>query len=511
MKNLDEILYSKIFISNEIKEIDKYTIDNEPIHSVDLMERAAIGICEKITQIYSVDYSFKLFVGPGNNGGDVIAVARLLHNKDYRVELFVVRISDHLSFDAEINLKRLEEIKDVNINYISHISQMPVFNSNDIIVEGLFGTGLSRPIGGICSEVIKLINNADVEIVSIDIPSGLMAEDNGSNDLDSIVKADYTLSLEFPKLSFLFPENEKYVGKIIVVPIGLHPEIVQSKPTSYNILLRRDLSKKINKMSRFAHKGSMGHALLISGSYGKMGAAILASKACLRTGVGLLTIHIPEKGYQIIQTVVPEAMAEIDSSQTIFTDFINAEKFTAIGIGPGIGTNNDSYLALKRLLEDYQHPMIFDADAINLISKHEDLKTLIPRGSILTPHPGEFARLVGSSVNSYERLNKQIAFAKEYSVTLVVKGAFTTIVTPDGSCYFNTTGNPGMATAGSGDVLTGVILALLSQGYNPQDAAMLGVYMHGLSGDIVASKIGERSLIAGDIVDFMGDSWKKLL
>ena len=511
MKKLDELLYGKMFVAREIREIDRYTIDNEPIASVDLMERAAEGICEKLSQLFSNDCGFKIFAGPGNNGGDAIALARLLFHKGYKVELFVVKISDHLSVDAEMNLKRLEKIEGVDIIWISDIINMPDFNNRDVIVDGLFGTGLSRAITGLCSQVIKIINNAGVKIVSIDIPSGLMAEDNSANDPDSIIQSDYTITLEFPKLSFMFPENEKYVGKIIVVPIGLHPDIINRKHANYNILLRRNLSNKVKELSRFTHKGNMGHSLLISGSYGKMGAAILASKACLRTGTGLLTVHIPEKGYQIIQTAVPEAMAEIDSSQTIFTDYIDSDKYTAIAVGPGIGTNQQTYQALKRLLVNYKQPMVFDADAINLISMHEDLRELIPKGSILTPHPGEFARLAGVSANSYQRLNKQISFAEQYSVTLVVKGAFTSVVTPDGNCYFNTTGNPGMATAGSGDVLTGVILALLSQGYSPEDAATIGVYLHGLSGDIAASKTGERSLIAGDIVAFMGDSWKKLL
>lgn len=511
MKNLDHLLYSKIFISSEIKEIDKYTIDNEPIASVDLMERAAIGLFDGITRIYSDYYRFKVFAGPGNNGGDAIALARLLYGKAYKVELFVVRISDNLSVDAEINLKRLEELASVNIYFITDVTQIPVFTKDDVVVDGLFGTGLSRPVKGLCKEVIENINNSQAEVVSIDTPSGLMAEDNSTNIENSIIQANYTMSIEFPKLSFLFPENEIYVGKVMVIPIGLHPNIIHSKPTDYNLLLRNDLIAKVKWVSRFAHKGNMGHSLLISGSYGKMGASVLASRACLRTGIGLLTVHIPEKGYQIMQTAVPEAMVDVDSSETIFSDDVVVEKYKSIAIGPGIGTDESTYLAIKTLLEKYRYPMVFDADAINLISMHWDLKALIPKGSVLTPHPGEFARLVGTSANSYERLGKQIAFAKQYSVTIVVKGAFTTIVTPDGRCYFNTTGNPGMATAGSGDVLTGVILALLSQGYEPENAAQLGVYLHGLSGDIAASVKGERSLIASDIVDFMGDSWKKLL
>lgn len=511
MNNLDELLYSKIFLSSEIKEIDRYTIENEPVLSVDLMERAARGICEKVCCLFSKDYRFRIFAGPGNNGGDAIALARLLFEKDYKVDLFVVKISDHLSTDAGINLKRLEELEGVSIYYISDASQMPEFRSNDIVVEGLFGTGLSRPISGLCSDVIKYINNAGVEVVAIDIPSGLMGEDNTNNDTDSIIKADYTLTLEFPKLSLMFPENEKFVGKMIVVPIGLHPDAIHSKSTDLRILLSRDLNKIVKKINQFAHKGNMGHALLVSGSYGKMGAAILASRSCLRTGVGLLTVHVPEKGYQIIQTAVPEAMAEIDSSQTIFTDIVVTDRYSSIGIGPGIGTNKQTYLALKSLFENFNKPMVIDADAINIISMNEDLKEMIPEGSVLTPHPGEFTRLCGASLNSFERLKKQMSFAKKYSVTVVVKGAFTTIVTPKGECCFNTTGNPGMATAGSGDVLTGIILALLSQEYDPEYAAMLGVYLHGLSGDIAAASKGERSLIASDIVDFMGDSWRKLL
>ncbi len=511
MNSLDENLYKKIFFSHQIREIDEYTIRNEPISSIDLMERAACRIFQFISSVYGKDIVFKVFAGVGNNGGDAIALARILYLAGYSVELFIIQVSDKFSKESEINIKRYKSLSSVTIKHIVEISYMPLVNKDDVIIDGLFGTGLSRPVKGLGAEVINKLNTSGAEIISIDIPSGLMADNSFKNETRSIVRARYTLSIEFPKLSFLFPENENYMGDLVIIPIGLHPNIIDSINTKYSLLLRCDLAKKVNRLSKFTHKGKMGHALLISGSYGKMGAAILAGRACLRTGVGLLSIHIPEKGYDIMQISVPEAMVDVDKSEKIFTDIDCISKYNAIGIGSGMGVATESYKAMKKLFENSVSPIVIDADALNIISENSDLWEFIPKNSILTPHIGEFARLVGDWENSNQRIEKQIELAQKYSLIVLVKGAYTTIVTPNGDCYFNTSGNPGMATAGMGDVLTGMILALLAQGYDSIDAAMLGVYLHGLSGDIAVANKGERSLIASDVVDFIGDSWEKLL
>ncbi len=342
------------------------------------------------------------------------------------------------------------------------------------------------------------------KIIAIDIPSGLMGEDNSENNLENIVKADYTLTFQFPKISFLFAENEPYVGEFEVLPIGLHPEGIAKTPSNFHLLEADDIQKLIPKRSRFSHKGTFGHALLIAGSYGKMGAAVLSSKACLRSGVGLLTTHIPRLGYTILQTAVPEAMTSVDQHDSMFTELPDLEPFSAIGAGPGLGTKSNSEKALLSLLENAKVPLVLDADALNILSKNKEWLEKLPENSILTPHPGEFKRLAGEAANSYENIQKQIGFSEKYKVIVVLKGAFTSISTPDGKLYFNSTGNPGMATAGSGDVLTGIILSLLAQGIAPKNAAITGVHLHGLAGDLTAKEKSEISLIAGDIVEFLG-------
>jgi NAD(P)H-hydrate epimerase len=330
-----------------------------------------------------------------------------------------------------------------------------------------------------------------------------MGENNTGNIPENIIQADFTLTFQFPKISFFFAENEKYVGDWEVLPIRLHPEGIEQTLTNFFLTEGEDVQQIIQKRSRFGHKGTYGHALLIAGSYGKMGAAVLASKACLRSGAGLLTTHVPHLGYSIIQTAVPEAMASIDQHDSFFTEFPGLEQFTAVGVGPGINQKTNTKRALNELLEKSKVPLVIDADALNILAENKTWLEKLPENSILTPHPGEFKRLAGESETSYERLQKQISFSEKYKVIVVLKGAFTTVSTPGGKVYFNSSGNPGMATAGSGDVLTGIILGLLAQGISPENAAIAGVYLHGLAGDLAAQQNSEFALVAGDIIDYL--------
>jgi NAD(P)H-hydrate epimerase len=500
----------KIFRSKQIVEIDAYTIKNEPIISIDLMERASLKLYEWIVERYNQDQSFKIFVGPGNNGGDGLGLARMLAKANFQVEILLVKVSRHLSADCQMNLDRLKNQDVASLIEITSCENFPVLTEECIVIDALFGSGLSRPLDGLVKDLVKLINESKAEVIAIDIPSGLFGEDNFSNDLDNCIHADYTLSFEFPKLSFLFPENADCVGLWETLPIGLHPAVIEGMESPYQLVEESVIKSLLIKRKRFSHKGTYGHGLLISGSYGKMGAAILASKAALRSGIGLLSTHIPRLGYDIMQTAVPESMVSMDQSDIIFTEYPDLENFDAIGIGPGIDTKCNSIRALEELLEECDKPLVLDADALNIIGVNQEMKQRLPKGTILTPHMKEFERILGKSRGAFDRNEKQRAFSKEQSVVMVLKGAFSAITDENGRCYFNPTGNPGMATAGSGDVLTGIILSLLAQGYSSLFAALIGTYVHGLAGDLAAEEVGEEALIASDIVKFLPQAWKRL-
>ena len=513
----------KLFTTKQIADLDKYTIENEPISDIDLMERAALQITGWLTKRFSTESKMIFFAGPGNNGGDALAIARQLADLDFQCEVYLLDLGKPLKGSPEINWQRLENQGKVKLSKISSISDFPEIGSADVIVDGLFGSGLTRSLDGLAAGIVQKINAVKIShhptqsrvmtkntVVSIDIPSGLMGEDNTGNISENIIRADFTLTFQFPKISFFFAENEKYAGEWEVLPIRLHPDGIAETQTSFFFTEREDINQIIQKRSRFGHKGIYGHALLIAGSFGKMGAAILSSKACLRSGAGLLTTHVPHRGYSIIQTAVPEAMANVDNHDYMFTEFPDLSQFSAVGVGPGIGLNSNTKIAFCELLDKSKVPLVIDADALNILSENKSWIEKIPENSILTPHPGEFKRLAGESANSFENIQKQIQFSKRYNVIVVLKGAFTSISAPDGRLFFNSTGNPGMATAGSGDVLTGIILGLLAQGIHPVNAALAGVYLHGLAGDLAAAQKSQSSLIAGDIIEFLGKAFLTL-
>ncbi len=358
------------------------------------------------------------------------------------------------------------------------------------------------------ADLIAYLNQSKAIRVAIDIPSGLFADQPSA--LGFIFKADYTLTFQFPKLAFLFPENDPYVGRFEVLDIGLHPRYCEEVETP-NLLTTKVMVKPIlHNRTKYSHKGTYGHALLIAGSEGKTGAALLGAKACLRTGVGLLSVHLPKVAQLPLQTAIPEAMIDGDASDTCFTMFQHLDAFTAVGVGPGLGKADDTVRALKRLIQEVQVPLIMDADALNILSDNPTWLPFLPAKTILTPHPKEFERLIGKTSTSFERLEKQRELSVKNNLIVVLKGAHTSITFPNGTCFFNTTGNPGMATAGSGDVLTGIILSLLAQRYSPEEAAVLGVYLHGLAGDLAAEEIGQEALIASDITEHLGKAYSAL-
>jgi NAD(P)H-hydrate epimerase len=398
----------------------------------------------------------------------------------------------------------------VKISKIDEKSSLPVPDPGSVIIDAIFGSGLTRKIKGLAGRVIRHLNGLPNLRIAIDIPSGLFGEDNGENDQDCIFMADFTLALQSPSLSFFYSENQDFTGDWDVLPIGLHPAIMEELQSPYHYLTAPYIAGLIRSRKKFSHKGTFGHALLIAGCYGMMGAAVIASRACLRSGIGLLTSHVPRFGYKILQTAVPESLISIDESDIVFSGFPDLGGFSAVGVGPGLGCKSNSAKALLRLIESVNVPMVMDADALNILAEHPEYLQKLPENTILTPHPREFDRLAGPSENGFSRNALQIEFSRRHNVITVLKGAHTSIVLPDGTCYFNTSGNPGMATAGSGDVLTGIVLSLLGQGYSSRDAAIAGVYLHGLAGDLAVEEGSEESLIAGDLIDYMGMAFRFL-
>jgi NAD(P)H-hydrate epimerase len=490
----------KIFSAEQIKKADAFTIIDEPISSIDLMERAAVKCSEWIKQHIEKKDQVIIFCGSGNNGGDGLAIARQLFLSDFKVKVYKIEGSINCSGDFIKNEERIKQIPG-NIYYsISSIIDFPEINKNDIIIDAIFGSGLNKKVSGLAADCILSINESGAKIISIDLPSGLFSDKHSDPD-SPIVNADITLSFQFPKLAFLFAENEKYSGNWQILDIGLSEKFIEQEPSNKFLLTKEFVGTILKKRKNHSNKGTFGNALIVAGSFGKMGAAVLSSNACLRSGVGLLTMHIPKCGYEIIQITSPEAMASIDNNMNIFSDKINPEKYSSVAIGPGIGVEQLTQDALKHLISNANKPLILDADALNILSMNKDWFDILPPGSILTPHPKEFERLTEKIENDFKKHEKQIEFSKKYNVFIILKGANTCISTPDGDCYFNSTGNPGMAKGGSGDILTGIIAGIMAQGYSSIESCILGVYVHGLAGDFAEKELGETGMISSDITD----------
>lgn len=500
----------KLLTTTQIKDWDRYTIEHEPIPSIDLMERAAQALAAAILRRWGEEMPVTLFAGPGNNGGDALAVARILTEKGCRTHTYLFNIKGKLSADCAANKERLAVCNGAALTEVTSRFDPPVLSETDLIVDGLFGSGLNKPLSGGFASVVSYINASPATVVAIDIPSGMMGEDNSYNLRKHIVRADVTLTLQQPKLSFLFAENQELTGEVEILDIGLHPGALQEIPARYAITEEEEMRRLIRPRNRFAHKGNFGHDLLIAGRYGMAGASILAARACMRSGAGLLTVRIPRLNNDILQTCVPEAILQHDESADHLSGLSSGEDYDAIAIGPGIGTHLETAYAMIEEARRAQVPVILDADALNILAEHPEWMDQLPPHTILTPHPKELERLIGRCRDSYERLTRAQELAARQRLYLIVKGAWTAVVTPDGAVYFNPTGNPGMATAGSGDVLTGILLSLAGQGYTPEETCRLGVYVHGLAGDIAAGRRGETAMTAGDIIDCLPDAWMKL-
>jgi len=497
----------KILTAAQIREADHETIREQNISSVDLMERAAQAFTGWFSANFDLPHkSVLILCGPGNNGGDGLVVARLLHQQAIPVTVWIVAPEEKYSDDFIQNQQRLPAdipVKTLTTDFV------PEINAFDFILDGLLGTGLSRPVTGIFAAVIKQINNSPACVIAIDMPSGLFAEQPQKSSA-VMVRADYTCSFETPKLAFFLPQNAPYVGTWHVAPIGLSAAYLQSVDTNKYLVTPAFIKSFFKTRSKFSHKGTFGHALLLAGSYGKMGAAVLASRACLHSGVGLLSVACPEVGYAILQISVPEAMTIPDNNNTHISQLPDLSVYQAIGAGPGLGKAPETRATILQLLTETPAPLILDADALNILSEDPALLAQLPKNTILTPHPKEFERLAGPATDDYQRLALLQQFCQKYTCYVVLKGGHTCIGTPEGNLYFNNTGNPGMATGGTGDVLTGIITSLVAQKYTSLEACLLGVYIHGLAGDVAKTHTGETALLASDLIAALGQAFLQL-
>lgn len=499
----------KILTAEQIKRADLYTIKNEPIASIELMERAAQNCVEWICNFNEIEKSeFCILCGPGNNGGDGAAIARMLQEKGYKLKAYLPENEETYSKDLFTNYIHLKNSK-INLKNL-HDFLTDNFAEDVIIIDALFGSGLSKPLDGIFKEVVEKTNTLPNLKISIDIPSGLYADKTFDIKSAAIVKADYTLSLQLPKLAFLFPENEFYTGTWLLIPIELNENFIKSEPSPYFLIEHADIKSIHKPRNRFSHKGTFGHALVIGGSKGKIGSAVLMSKACLRSGAGLVTAQIPACGLSVLQTAIPEVMAIPDISENYLTTLPDLSPYNAIALGPGIGLEKETSQVLKLLIQQAKVPLVLDADALNILANNQTWISFLPQGTILTPHPGEFSRLCGKTENSFDQLEILKTFCVKHKIFVILKGAHTITCTPLGNCYFNTTGNPGMATAGSGDTLTGILVGLLAQNYSPIDACLTAVYLHGLAGDYASKTTGFEALIANDIISNIGEAFRSL-
>ncbi|WP_386808924.1 NAD(P)H-hydrate dehydratase [Lutibacter holmesii] len=492
-----------ILTSNQIKQADQATIEHKNITSLELMEHAATLCFNWLhSRLQGQNIEIHVFCGIGNNGGDGLVIARHLFQHGYNVHCYIVNFSDKRSDDFLTNYNHLKELGEWP-TVISSEKDFPKVDFEDIVIDAILGNGLTRKPAGFTKNLIQYINSTKVFTLAIDFPSGLFS--NASViDKDSVLRAGHTLTFQTPKLAFLLPENKNFINTWEVLDIGLDENFIESlKPTTHYIT-KNDVIPMYQSRNKWDHKGTYGHSLIIGGSFGKIGAVTLTTKAALKIGSGLVSAYVPKCGYNILQISIPEAMVEVDSDK-LLTHYNFKTKPSVIGIGPGMGTAEQTAIGFEKFLKNNKIPLVIDADAINLIAQQPTLIEYVPEKTILTPHPKELQRLVGEWKNDFDKLEKVISYSLKHNVLIIIKGAHTTIV-DGGFLFVNSTGNPALATAGSGDVLTGIITGFIAQGYSPLKAAIFGVYLHGKTADIALQKTSYETFTSSSILEYLPDA-----
>lgn len=502
--------FMKIFTSNDIRKLDQATIEKEGIRSIDLMERAATMVANEIISRWDNTQRIIIFAGPGNNGGDGLAVARMLIEKGFMPIILLFNTEGKLSPDCETNKQRLLQLN-YPIQEVNREITLPNITKNDVVVDALFGSGLSRALVGGYMALVRTINESEAFVISIDVPSGLFGEFNKSNMRRNVVHANLTLTFQFPRLSFFFSENAECLGEWKVLDIGLDKEATETIPTNNYLIDEEGVRKGLRPRNPFSSKDNYGRIYIAAGSFGMMGAALLCAKAAMRSGAGVVTVHAPSCGYIVTQTALPEVLFDEDANSRFISKIQPHPKTSAIAIGPGIGRQDATISALSRFLKEAKSPVVLDADALNCIAEQPTMLNDIPRNSVITPHIGEFNRLFGETYSDEDRYLKAIDMARTLKIYIILKGHYTMVFRPDGKVYFNNTGNAGMATAGSGDVLTGIVTAMLGQGYQPHIATTLATFIHGYAGNLARQQKGEVGMMASDIVENIGQAFKLLM
>lgn len=500
----------KLLDIQQIRDLDAQTIEEEGISSLDLMERAAQAVTDAVVARWSAATHVVIFAGPGNNGGDALAVARQLEARGYDVEAYLFNTTGKLSADCTEMKHRLAGCTGVQFIEVKSSFEPPRLTKDMVVIDGLFGTGLNKPLTGGFAVLARLMNESAARVVSIDVPSGLPCDAKQIDAAATIVRADLTLTFQLPKFAMMLADTACYFGETKVLDIGLSPTCIAKTPTDYALLEADDLRHLLQPRDPFGHKGTFGHALLIAGKYGMAGAAILNAKACLRGGAGKVTVHSPEMNNAVLQIAVPEAIMSHDASDTAFTTPESDSPYDAVAIGSGIGVASETASAFFKQIGQTTKPLVIDADGLNILSDHVNRLASLPPKTILTPHIAEFHRLTRNKASLAATLSDARAMAVSHNLYIILKGHHTAICTPEGKVFFNPTGNSGMATAGSGDVLTGLLAALLAQGYTPHDASLLGVFLHGLAGDLAAQSLSEDGLVATDIIHYLPMAFRVL-
>lgn len=502
----------KIFGNDTLRAIDKLTIENEGVTSLELIERAAEAITNEIMLRWRPNKKVSVFAGPGNNGADALVVSRMLIEQGFTPEIYLFNIkAKHINSECAQSRDRLIEMGYPNIVEVVDNFRLPELTPDHLVIDGLFGSGLKKSLIGGFISLVRYINESQATIVSIDVPSGLYGDWNPSSVNRDIIHANLTLTFQLPRLAFLFKENAELVGEWKILDIGLSADAIRKAPTDFYFVEKSDIRQVILRRDPFASKADYGSGLIIAGSYGMMGAAVLCAKGALRSGAGKITVHSPRCGYNVMQSSVPEVLFDADSHDIVLKDIVPSRNYNAIAVGPGIGVNEATVTTLEEFLKRSQSPVILDADALNCIAKRPALLNYIPTDSILTPHAAEFDRIFGPHVNDESRLQKAIEKARKYGIIIVLKGRYTAIVRRDGRVYFNSSGNAALATAGSGDVLTGLMLGFMTQGYAPEIASLISVYVHGVAGELASEEHGIHGVTAGDVAQNVGRAIKQIL
>lgn len=489
----------KILSKEQIYEGDALTVKRQNISSTELMERAGTQIFNWMhLRMQGAQVPIHVFCGIGNNGGDGLVLARHLHTHGYNVFTYIVNYSDKRSDDFLENYERIKSSSKNWPDVLSENSEFPKIGPDDIIVDAIFGIGLNRPPAKWIKDLFAHFKSSKAFTLSIDIPSGLYTDAPVASEED-VIQAQYTLSFQSPKLVFFLPETAQFTQQWEVLDIGIDRDYLKSVKTDAMLIGKHEVLPFYKPRLKYSHKGTYGHALIIGGSYGKIGAVQLCSHSALSTGAGAVTAFVPKCGYNSLQTALPELMLITDDHHEEITAIKYNIKPNVIGIGPGLGQSDKTFKAFEEFLKSNQTPLVIDADALNFLSKSTSLLDLIPERSVLTPHPGELKRLIGSWTDDFDKLEKTKQLSKKHNLIIIIKGAHTITVDQD-LMYINTTGNPGMATAGSGDVLTGIITGLIAQDYKPLEASLFGIYLHGKAGDLVLEELGYQSLLARHII-----------